>query len=68
MTGNSQSLDNQAMVKLLDNYVNTYGEQHKKEKAKFTNSAAVGNSQNYEMLKKLSAILANKALRQHILK
>ncbi len=64
MTSNSQSLDNQAVVKLLDDYVKEYGERHEKEKDEFTNRLAIGSSENYKMLKKLSAILANKNLRQ----
>ncbi len=67
MTSYSQSLDNQALVKLLDEYVKEYGARHEKEKDEFTNRLAIGSSENYKMLKKLSAVLANKNLRELIL-
>ncbi len=70
MVFNSQSLDNQAMVLLLDNYVKAYSIQYEEEKknGKFISFMGAGTTQSYKMLKKLSAILENKNLRQHLLK
>lgn len=68
MTSNSQSLDNQALVELLDNYVKVYSVQYQEEKenSQVYSLMNVGTRQSYKMLKKLSAILANKNLRQHL--
>lgn len=68
MISNSQSFDNQALIKLLDKYVKAYTVQYNEEKKKdmWRYSIGAGNNQSYNILKKLSAILTNKNLRYRL--